>query len=165
MILKRIENRAKDYPVKAMIPVAYDVLRSRALLIQGVSTLLQVIPIWSCKFCSEVYIGEKEYTHKDKVDGPTTQVKSMRIKQKIFLWGTDHAVFGTEMWHAAEYERTMSSKYEEALDKFEFVLGSKPELNEASIASYNVACCYSKLHQKSVKLDEGRFEPGILLLA
>ncbi|CAN6196990.1 unnamed protein product [Urochloa humidicola] len=36
-------------------------------------------------------------------------------------------------------------KYEEALEKFESVLGSKPESNEASIASYNVACCYSKL--------------------
>ncbi|KAL6647899.1 hypothetical protein ACP70R_015336 [Stipagrostis hirtigluma subsp. patula] len=36
-------------------------------------------------------------------------------------------------------------KYEEALEKFESVLGSKPEMNEASIASYNVACCYSKL--------------------
>nr|GEW07104.1 hypothetical protein [Tanacetum cinerariifolium] len=40
-----------------------------------------------------------------------------------------------------------SGKYEEALDKFESVLGSKPEPNEASIASYNVACCYSKLDQ------------------
>ncbi|GKB26478.1 APO protein 4, mitochondrial, partial [Tanacetum coccineum] len=64
MILKRIENRAKDYPVKAMIPVAYDVLRSRALLIQGVSNLLQVIPIWSSKFCPEVYIGDKGHEIK-----------------------------------------------------------------------------------------------------
>ncbi|XP_043692330.1 protein MET1, chloroplastic [Telopea speciosissima] len=38
-------------------------------------------------------------------------------------------------------------KYEEALEKFESVLGSKPEPNEASVASYNVACCYSKLNQ------------------
>ncbi|CAH1441266.1 unnamed protein product [Lactuca virosa] len=64
MILKRIENRAKYYPVKEMIPVAYDVVRSRSLLIQGVSTLLQVIPIWSCKFCQEVYIGEKGHAIK-----------------------------------------------------------------------------------------------------
>ena len=40
-----------------------------------------------------------------------------------------------------------SGKYDEALEKFESVLGSKPESNEASIASYNVACCYSKLNQ------------------
>ncbi|KAM7502850.1 hypothetical protein LguiB_001754 [Lonicera macranthoides] len=38
-------------------------------------------------------------------------------------------------------------KCEEALEKFESVLGSKPESNEASVASYNVACCYSKLNQ------------------
>lgn len=40
-----------------------------------------------------------------------------------------------------------AGKYEEALEKFESVLGSKPETNEASVASYNVACCYSKLNQ------------------
>ncbi|XAR59925.1 hypothetical protein NMG60_11033106 [Bertholletia excelsa] len=40
-----------------------------------------------------------------------------------------------------------SEKYEEALEKFESVLGSRPDATEASIASYNVACCYSKLNQ------------------
>lgn len=40
-----------------------------------------------------------------------------------------------------------AAKYEEALEKFESVLGSKPEPMEAAVASYNVACCYSKLNQ------------------
>lgn len=40
-----------------------------------------------------------------------------------------------------------TGNYEAALEKFESVLGSKPEIDEASIASYNVACCYSKLNQ------------------
>lgn len=40
-----------------------------------------------------------------------------------------------------------NAKYEEALERFESVLGSKPDANEASIASYNVACCYSNLNQ------------------
>ncbi|RAL43042.1 hypothetical protein DM860_009824 [Cuscuta australis] len=40
-----------------------------------------------------------------------------------------------------------SGKYEEALEKFESVLGSKPDLNEAAVANYNVACCYSQLNQ------------------
>ncbi|KAH7560344.1 hypothetical protein ACOSP7_017587 [Xanthoceras sorbifolium] len=40
-----------------------------------------------------------------------------------------------------------TGKYEEALERFESVLGSKPSPEEASVASYNVACCYSKLNQ------------------
>ncbi|XP_058731607.1 protein MET1, chloroplastic [Vicia villosa] len=40
-----------------------------------------------------------------------------------------------------------TAKYEEALEKFESVLGTKPEPDEAAVASYNVACCYSKLNQ------------------
>ncbi|KAK7359120.1 hypothetical protein VNO77_01066 [Canavalia gladiata] len=40
-----------------------------------------------------------------------------------------------------------NAKYEEALEKFESVLGSKPEPEEQAVASYNVACCYSKLNQ------------------
>ncbi|KAK3409653.1 hypothetical protein EUGRSUZ_J01758 [Eucalyptus grandis] len=42
-------------------------------------------------------------------------------------------------------------KYEDALEKFESVLGSKPDANEASVASYNVACCYSKLDQLQIQ--------------
>ncbi|KAG8642798.1 APO protein 4, mitochondrial isoform X2 [Manihot esculenta] len=59
MMLKRIEERPKDYPIRDMVPVARDVLKARMLLIQGVSTLIQAIPVVACKFCPEVYIGEK----------------------------------------------------------------------------------------------------------
>ncbi|XP_050895632.1 protein MET1, chloroplastic [Lathyrus oleraceus] len=41
-----------------------------------------------------------------------------------------------------------NAKYEEALEKFESVLGTKPEPDEAAVASYNVTCCYSKLNQR-----------------
>ncbi|KAK7399699.1 hypothetical protein VNO78_10888 [Psophocarpus tetragonolobus] len=45
-----------------------------------------------------------------------------------------------------------SGKYDEALEKFESILGSKPEPEEAAVASYNVACCYSKLNQIQASL-------------
>ncbi|KAG2675283.1 hypothetical protein I3760_13G176200 [Carya illinoinensis] len=45
-----------------------------------------------------------------------------------------------------------NAKYEEALERFESVLGSQPDLDEASVASYNVACCYSKLNQMKAGL-------------
>ncbi|KAF6139498.1 hypothetical protein GIB67_005135 [Kingdonia uniflora] len=64
MILKRIQNRSKIYPLKSMIPVAYDVLEARALLFDGVSTLLKVIPVKACKQCPEVYIGENGHMIK-----------------------------------------------------------------------------------------------------
>ncbi|GAB2285288.1 hypothetical protein Dimus_019742 [Dionaea muscipula] len=64
MILKRIQNRAKDYPVKAMIPVAREVLHSRSQLFHGVSILLRAIPIVACKFCPEVYVGEQGHLIK-----------------------------------------------------------------------------------------------------
>lgn len=44
-----------------------------------------------------------------------------------------------------------SANYEQALEKFESVLGSKPEPDEASVASYNVACCYSKLNKVNIQ--------------
>ncbi|KAF3455274.1 hypothetical protein FNV43_RR05722 [Rhamnella rubrinervis] len=59
MIQKRIENRAKDYPIKGMRPVAQEVLNSRKLIMEGVSALLKHFPVLACKFCPEVYVGEK----------------------------------------------------------------------------------------------------------
>lgn len=49
MILKRIENRAKDYPVREMIPVAKEVLRARTQLTEGVTSLLEKFPVVACK--------------------------------------------------------------------------------------------------------------------
>lgn len=49
MILKRVRSRAKDYPIRRMVPVAEEVVRAREALVQGVSTLLKVIAVKSCE--------------------------------------------------------------------------------------------------------------------
>jgi len=49
MIIKRIKSRSKEYPIKRMIPVAEEVVRAREIVTQGVSTLLSVVPVQSCK--------------------------------------------------------------------------------------------------------------------
>ncbi|KAH9318543.1 hypothetical protein KI387_020312, partial [Taxus chinensis] len=53
-------------------------------------------------------------------------------------------------------------KYEAALEKFETVLGSKPEPKEVAVTSYNVACCYSQLNQLEAGLSalEDAMEAG-----
>lgn len=80
MILRRIENRAKDYPVRSMIPVAMDVLKARALLIQGVSTLLKFFPVMACKCCPEVYIAERGHLIQ------TCHGYKRRAKNRIHEW-------------------------------------------------------------------------------
>lgn len=50
MIRERIQRRANDYPIKAMTPVAEEILRNRNLLFHGVSTLLKAFPILACKY-------------------------------------------------------------------------------------------------------------------
>ena len=52
MILKRIQNRTNNCPIKGLIPVAQQVFEARAMLIHGVSTLLKAFPVVSCKSVS-----------------------------------------------------------------------------------------------------------------
>lgn len=49
MILNRIEERSKEYPVKGMLQVAREVLGARKTLYDGVATLINHFPVWSCK--------------------------------------------------------------------------------------------------------------------
>ncbi|XP_074374743.1 APO protein 4, mitochondrial-like [Apium graveolens] len=62
LVIERIQGQ--DYPIKDLIPVAEEVLKARAHLIKGVSTLLQTVPVWSCMHCQEVHIGEQGHLIK-----------------------------------------------------------------------------------------------------
>ncbi|XP_057861979.2 protein MET1, chloroplastic isoform X3 [Cryptomeria japonica] len=66
----------------------------------------------------------------------------------------------SELTEGLKYYR--EGKYESALEKFESVLGSKPEPKELAVTSYNVACCYSKLNQLEAGLSalEDAMEAG-----
>ncbi|GAB4859462.1 hypothetical protein Ancab_010930 [Ancistrocladus abbreviatus] len=96
MILKRIENRAKDYPIKAMVPVARDVLRSRLVLFHGVSILIKFFPIVTCKFCPEVYVGEKGHLIR------TCSGYKRHLKNQVHQWikgGVDDILVPVETFH------------------------------------------------------------------
>ncbi|XP_057949015.1 APO protein 4, mitochondrial isoform X1 [Malania oleifera] len=96
MILKRIESRAKDYPIRGFVPVAFDVLKARALLIQGVSTLLNVFPVMACKFCSEIYVGEKGHLIQ------TCHGYRCRAKSQVHEWisgGLNDILVPVETFH------------------------------------------------------------------
>ncbi|CAM8894766.1 unnamed protein product [Rhodiola kirilowii] len=80
MILKRIQDRAKDYPIRRMIPVAKDVLKARAAVIHGLSVLLKVFPVLTCKFCPEVYIGGEGHLIK------TCRGYRRQTKNQIHRW-------------------------------------------------------------------------------
>ncbi|KFK39492.1 hypothetical protein AALP_AA3G251000 [Arabis alpina] len=59
MILRRIENRGKEYPIKDIVSVAEEILKARHNLITNVTALLKVFPVLTCKFCSEVFVGKE----------------------------------------------------------------------------------------------------------
>ncbi|KAL5999414.1 hypothetical protein ACLOJK_037699 [Asimina triloba] len=80
MIHERIRNRAKDYPIRDMVPVAYDVLKAREVLREGVSALLRTIPIQACKFCPEVYIGDTGHLIR------TCHGYQRRTKDQVHRW-------------------------------------------------------------------------------
>lgn len=43
--------------VRSLIPVAYEVLNARMLLINNLKKLLKVVPVQACKHCNEIHIG------------------------------------------------------------------------------------------------------------
>ncbi|XP_057458708.1 APO protein 4, mitochondrial [Lotus japonicus] len=96
MILKRIEKRSQLYPIPSMIPVANEVLLSRNVLIHGVSTLLNHFPLMSCKFCPEIYIGEKGHLIQ------TCRGYKHRAKHQVHEWvqgGLNDILVPVETFH------------------------------------------------------------------
>lgn len=96
VILKRIEERAKEYPIKRLSPVAHEVLRARTILYHGVSTLIQRIPVWACQYCPEVYIGENGHLIR------TCGGSRHQAKNQIHKWvkgSAEHILVPVETFH------------------------------------------------------------------
>ncbi|CAM6119424.1 unnamed protein product [Calypogeia fissa] len=67
------------------------------------------------------------------------QIKNYLRKQELKEQREEELTEGVKLYKAG--------KYQDALGRFETVLGLKPEFRETAVASYNVACCYSRLEQ------------------
>ncbi|KAF7823125.1 APO protein 4, mitochondrial [Senna tora] len=96
MILERIEKRANEYPVRAMVPVSVEVLKARNVLIQGVSTLIKSFPVMACKFCPEIFIGEKGHLIR------TCHGYKRRAKNQVHQWvkgGLNDILVPVETFH------------------------------------------------------------------
>lgn len=96
MIRERIQRRANDYPIKAMTPVAEEILRNRNLLFHGVSTLFKAFPILACKFCPEVYIGKEGHLIQ------TCRGYKRRAKNLVHQWtvgGLNDILVPVEAFH------------------------------------------------------------------
>ncbi|XP_042384558.1 APO protein 2, chloroplastic-like [Zingiber officinale] len=50
--------------VKSLIPVAYEVMNARVLLINNLKRLMKVIPVLACKYCTEVHVGSVGHPFK-----------------------------------------------------------------------------------------------------
>ncbi|XP_073275191.1 APO protein 4, mitochondrial [Primulina huaijiensis] len=96
MILNRIEERSKEYPVKGMLQVAREVVGARNALYDGVSTLINHFPVWSCKYCPEVYIGEGGHLIQ------TCPGYRHHAKNKVHNWvkgGINEVIVPVETYH------------------------------------------------------------------
>lgn len=113
MILKRIEQRAAVYPVRAMVPVAKEVLHARNVLIHGVSTLLDFLPLMACKFCPEIYIGEQGHLIQ------TCRGYKYRAKNRVHEWikgGLNDILVPVESFHLNNmFQRVITHN-----DRFDF---------------------------------------------
>ncbi|GJS64464.1 APO protein 4, mitochondrial [Tanacetum coccineum] len=127
MILKRIENRAKDYPVKAMIPVAYDVLRSRALLIQGKGILGAGIRVHEIKTCH----GSRRHA-KNKL-------------HEWVKWGINDILIPVETFHLKNMFQDLI-KHDQQFDYnripaiVELSLQAGADINDESLFTDNLEC-------------------------
>ncbi|RVW68437.1 APO protein 4, mitochondrial [Vitis vinifera] len=162
MILKRIENRAKEYPISSMIPVAQDVLKARSLLIQGVSTLMNVFPVMACKFCPEVYIGEQGHLIQ------TCYGYKRRSKNQVHEWisgSLNDILVPVETFHLQKMFQDVI-KHHQRFDfdrvpaVFELCLQAGADLDEENLSSssWKSESTFSGVHgTKSLSPDELKF--------
>ncbi|PKA67022.1 APO protein 1, chloroplastic [Apostasia shenzhenica] len=64
-IEKQLEPPKNGLLVPQLIPVAYQVLESWKVLIEGLAQLLTVVPVYGCRECPEVHVGSSGHLIQD----------------------------------------------------------------------------------------------------
>ncbi|MCO5564090.1 hypothetical protein L7F22_017746 [Adiantum nelumboides] len=82
------------------------------------------------------------------------QIQNYMRKMELKKQREDDLDAGLKLYKAGQYK--------EAIEKFDAVLGAKPEFKEEAVANYNIACCYSKLNEVEAGLSalEAAMESG-----
>ncbi|KAJ1418128.1 APO domain [Sesbania bispinosa] len=160
MILKRIEQRSHAYPVRAMIPVANEVLLARNALIHGVSTLLNHFPLMACKqllqhwhyikFCPEIHIGEQGHLIQ------TCWGYKRRAKSRVHEWvkgGLNDILVPVETFHLTNmFQSVIRHNQRFDFDRIPAVVelcwqaGADPHDENLNSSSWNLEAANGSVH-------------------
>ncbi|CAM6092826.1 unnamed protein product [Calypogeia fissa] len=94
-----LKSPANGLLVEDLIPVAHDVMQAKAIATRGVQRLLEELPIFACRYCTETHIGLVGHDMRT-CQGPSS---ALRYSAHDWVKGTIHDVLvPQEAYHLAD---------------------------------------------------------------